>query len=165
MGRRPRYALRYFVAVCLLLGVSASPAVTPQLELKDLHGNTHTLLKYRGEIVVLNFWATWCVACKTEMPIFTEIYHKYRDQGIIVLAASLDDASTRKYVPQYARSYKIEFPVLINAATENMHQFGLGDTLPSTVFLDERGNVMAKISGQATRKEILQRLEVMVRSH
>jgi peroxiredoxin len=151
--------MKHIIVVLLLLSASARPASPPQLELKDIQGNTHTLAEYRGKIVLLNFWATWCIPCKTEMPIFTEVYRKYHDRGVVVLAASLDDETTQKYVSQYARSYKMEFPILINANADTMRELGLGETIPSTVFLDTDGNIAGKVLGQAKKKDVLHRLE------
>jgi len=157
--------MKYFVAILLLLSVSAKPSSAPQLALKDMHGNAHSLSEYRGKIVVLNFWATWCIPCKTEMPIFVEVYKKYHDRGVVVLAASLDDEATRKYVSQYTRSYKMEFPVLVGASANTMRELGLGESIPSTLFLDGEGNVAGKVLGQAKKKDVLHRLEWLLGNH
>lgn len=150
--------MTYFLVVMFLIsGVFNSSA--PKLELRDTEGNTHNLSQYRGKIVVLNFWATWCVACKTEMPVFVDVYKKYRDRGVVVLAASLDDESTRRYVSRYAHVYKMDFPILMDARVDMMHDLGLGDSVPSTIFLDSDGNIAGKILGQAQKKDVLHRLE------
>lgn len=156
--------MKYFFAVLLLWSTTVKP-VQPQLELKDTQGNTHTLSEYRGKIVVLNFWATWCVPCKTEMPIFVEVHKKYHDRGVVVLAASMDDQTTAKYVPQFAHSYKMEFPILVNASPDTMRDLGLGEAIPSTLFLDSDGNVVGKILGQAKRKDVLHRVEWLLGNH
>lgn len=142
----------------LLLNAAFQPS-PPQLELKDVQGNLHSLYNYRGHIVVLNFWATWCVACKTEMPIFVEANKKYHDRGVVILAASVDDESTRRYVSQYARVYKMEFTILMDASTAIMRELGLGDGLPSTVFFDADGNIAGRILGQAQKKDVQRRIE------
>src|SRR5262249_45266864 len=145
--------------VGLLLLVSAFGQSSPELSLKDADGKTYNLSDYRGKIVVLNFWATWCVPCKEEMPIFTEAYKRYNQRGLVILAASLDDARTRKYIPKFVQRFKIEFPVLVDATSTTMQQMGLGDSVPSTLFFDEKGNVAGKIVGQANKKDVLSRIE------
>lgn len=147
-----------YLGIVLLLATLASP-LPPQLELKDAQGNVHHLTDYQGKIVVLNFWATWCVPCKAEMPIFVDVSKKYRDRGVVVLAASLDDETTRKYVSQFAHAFKMDFPILLNASTDTMREVGLGDAIPSTLFLDADGNVAGKIQGQAKRRDVLRRVE------
>lgn len=151
-----------YLAIALLLAAMGFRPVQPALSLNDTQGKHHNLSDYRGKVVVLNFWATWCVGCKQEMPIFVDVYKKYRDRGVIVLAASVDDESTKKYVPQFMRSYKMDFPVLLDASADIMHDVGLGDALPSTVFLDAEGNVVGKISGTAKRKDVLGYVEKLL---
>jgi peroxiredoxin len=151
-----------YLAIALLLAAMGPSPVRPEISLNDAQGKHHSLADYRGKIVVLNFWATWCVGCKQEMPIFVDVYKKYRDHGVVVLAASVDDESTKKYVPQFMRSYKMDFPVLLDASPDIMHDVGLGDALPSTVFLDTEGNVVGMIAGAAKRKDVLERVDKLL---
>ena len=156
--------MRYLAIVLLLAAAGFGPS-QPQLSLKDIQGQQHDLTDYRGKIVVLNFWATWCIGCKQEMPIFVDIHKKYHDRGVVVLAASVDDENTRKYIVPFAHSYKMDFPILLGASAETMHDLGLGDALPSTVFLDADGNVVGKIMGAAKKKDALHRVEWLLGNH
>src|SRR5215468_6676101 len=70
----------WFFAAALLLIISAQAAEQPKLRLKDTQGTMHSIADYRGKIVVLNFWATWCIPCKEEMPIFSDVDKRYRDK-------------------------------------------------------------------------------------
>ena len=96
------------------------------------------------------------------MPIFSEAYKRYQQRGLVVLAASLDDAATKKFVAKFAHAYKMDFPVLLDATSDMMKQMGLGDSVPSTLFLDENGNVSGKISGQARKKDVFTRIEQLL---
>src|SRR5215471_2582078 len=89
--------------VALLFLSTALGQSSPELSLKDAAGKTYSISDYRGKIVVVNFWATWCGPCKQEMPIFTEAYKRYNQRGLVILAVSLDDARTRKYVPKFVQ--------------------------------------------------------------
>jgi peroxiredoxin len=151
-----------FVIVFLLGLSSAAGQSQPQLSLKDVDGKTQALTDYRGKIVVLNFWATWCVPCKEEMPFFVEAQKKYGQRNVVILAASLDDDRTKKYVRKFVQAYKMDFPVLLDATAESMKQFGLGETLPSTIFLDAQGSIAGKIEGQAHKKDLLNRIEKLL---
>jgi thiol-disulfide isomerase/thioredoxin len=131
----------------------------PALTLKDMQGAAHSIEDYRGKVVIINFWATWCIPCKEEMPIFTDVDKRYRDRGVVVLAASLDEQRTKKYINQFARSYKMTFPVLVDATPDDMKHVGLGEMVPSTVFVDRDGNIAGKILGQATKKDVFPRVE------
>jgi peroxiredoxin len=150
--------MRYFIFVLLCFATAVGQS-QPQLSLKDMDGKAHTLSDYRGKVVVLNFWATWCVPCKEEMPFFVEAQKKYGQRNVVILAASLDDARTRKYVHKFIQSYKMDFPVLLDATAKSMEQFGLGDTVPSTIFLDAQGKIAGKIEGMARKKDLLNRIE------
>jgi len=153
--------MRYLTVLLLLFG-TANSQPPPDLALKDTLGITHNLSEFRGKIVVLNFWATWCIPCKQEMPIFVDAEKRYRDRGLIVLAASVDDAATKKYIPKFVHSHKMNFPILIDANTEMMKQLGLSDTIPSTVFFDDQGNIAGKIVGQAHKKDLMNRLDKLL---
>ena len=157
---RKYYNGYYWLTVGLFLcSVFIEAAEPPELSLKDRQGVAHSLSDYRGKIVVLNFWATWCIPCKEEMPIFGDVDQRYRRQGVIVLAASVDDQKTKKYINQFARSYKMSFPILVDAAMDDMKRVGLGELVPSTLFLDKNGTVAGKIFGQAPRKEVFRRVD------
>ncbi|MBZ5508557.1 MAG: TlpA family protein disulfide reductase [Acidobacteriia bacterium] len=149
--------MRHVIFVLLCFATAACQS-QPQLSLKDMDGKAHSLSDYRGKIVVLNFWATWCVPCRDEMPIFVEAQKKFGQRNLVILAASLDDARTQKYVRKFVKTYKMDFPVLLDASAELMARFGLGETVPSTIFLDTQGNIVDKIQGQARRKDLLSRI-------
>jgi peroxiredoxin len=151
-----------FIIVLLLGLATAAGQSQPKLSLKDVDGKTQTLSDYRGKIVVLNFWATWCVPCKEEMPFFVEAQKKYGQRNVVILAASLDDDRTKKYVRKFVQAYKMDFTVLLDATAESMKQFGLGETLPSTIFLDAQGSIAGKIEGQAHKKDLLNRIEKLL---
>jgi peroxiredoxin len=153
--------MRYLIVLFLLLGTANSQSV-PDLALKDTLGATHNLSEFRGKVVLLNFWATWCIPCKQEMPIFVDAEKRYRDRGLIVLAASVDDSKTKKYIAKFAHAQKMNFPILVDANPEMMKQLGLNDTIPSTIFLDDQGNIAGKIVGQAKKKDVLQRLDKLL---
>ena len=159
--RQDDHYLRYesVISAVLLSGLLVQAANRPELSLKDMQGVTRSIEDYRGKIVIVNFWATWCIPCKEEMPIFSEVDKRYRDRGVVVLAASLDEQKTKKYINQFARSYKMNFPILIDATPDDMKRVGLEEMVPSTLFLDRDGTVAGKILGQAAKKDVLPRVE------
>jgi peroxiredoxin len=126
---------------------SRVPAVGMQAEdfqLADLDGKTQSLSQYRGKIVLVNFWATWCKPCTTEMPAMQKIYDKLRDKGFVVLAVNEleDDAKVREHIKQYGHT----FPVLMDRDNKVANQFGVFG-LPVSVFIDEKGVVQEYIKG------------------
>ena len=131
----------------------------PALELTDFTGKVQKLESYRGKIVVLNFWATWCGPCATEMSRFVETYRRYSGRGVVVLAASLDPQETKKNIPKFIQVHKMEFPVLIDTTVDQLKEFGMGEGLPGTAFIDPDGKIFARILGEAKTKDIFARLD------
>jgi peroxiredoxin len=126
---------------------SRVPTVGMQAEdfsLIDLEGKQQSLSQYRGKIVLVNFWATWCKPCTTEMPAMQTIYDKLRDKGFVVLAVNEleDDAKVREHIKQYGYT----FPVLMDRDNKVANQFGVFG-LPVSVFIDEKGIVQEYIKG------------------
>jgi len=129
------------------------------LTLKDVKGQKVSVRDYRGKIVVLNFWATWCGPCKAEMPIFVEAEKEYGPRGVVFIAVSLDDRETRPKIPDFLTEHKIGFPVWVGASTMDLDDLKLGQALPATAFLDQEGRVVARILGQVPREELKERLD------
>lgn len=139
--------------------ISTAQQARPVLELPDHNGAIQRLEDHRGKVVVLNFWATWCGPCAREMPIFVEAQQRYGPRGVVVLAASLDDPATQSNIPAFLEKYRMNFPVLLGATADHLHQFEMGDGLPGTVFLDTEGRIFARIFGEAKKKDIFERIE------
>jgi len=148
----------------VLAGVVFLPSVraqeaAPALELPDHTGQLRRLEDYRGQIVVLNFWATWCGPCAFEMPIFVDAQKRFGSNGVVVLAASLDEEETKANIPEFMRKYKINFPVLVGATADHLKLFGMGEALPGTVFLNRQGQIVARILGEAKKGQVFDRVE------
>ncbi|HEY0079806.1 MAG TPA: TlpA disulfide reductase family protein [Pyrinomonadaceae bacterium] len=135
----------------------ASDAAT--LALLDTAGKRRSLDEYRGKIVVLNFWATWCVPCREEMPLLVALRRRYLARGVEVVGASADDESTRSKVEPFMREARIDFPVWTGAATADMQRFGLGSALPATALLDRDGRIAFRIVGPLKASDLSERLE------
>jgi len=132
---------------------SRIPAVGMQAEdfrLIDLEGQTQTLAQHRGKIVLVNFWATWCKPCTTEMPAMQNTFDKLRDKGFVVLAINEleNDAKVREHIKQYGHT----FPVLMDRDNKVANQFGVFG-LPVSVFIDEKGVVREYIKGGLLTEE------------
>jgi len=113
-------------------------------QLVDLNGNPQRLGDYRGKVVLLNFWATWCKPCTTEMPAMQRTYDKLREKGFVVLAVNEleDETEVREHIRQFGHT----FPVLMDRDNKVANQFGVYG-LPVSFFIDERGVVREYIKG------------------
>jgi thiol-disulfide isomerase/thioredoxin len=154
------------VFLCVLLFTTAGVApngfaqdAAPELELPDNTGQLRKLSEYRGHVVVVNFWATWCGPCAGEMPRFVKTQQRYAPQGVTVVAVSLDFDQTKRNIPKFVEKYKMTFPVLVGGTVDHLHAFGMGDGLPGTIFIDKDGNVFGRILGEAKEKDIYARVD------
>ncbi len=134
---------------------SRVPAVgTPaeDFRLVDLEGKQQSLSQYRGKVVLVNFWASWCKPCTTEMPAMQTTYDKLRDKGFIVLAINEleDEAKVREHIKQYSHT----FPVLLDRDNKVANQFGVFG-LPVSVFIDEKGVVQEYIKGGLLTEQLI----------
>jgi thiol-disulfide isomerase/thioredoxin len=140
--------------------VSATKKASPaELNLTDTGGKKVHLKDYRGKIVVLNFWATWCGPCKDEMPMFVEVEKKWAPKGIIFIGASLDDKKTIPAIPAFIKMFQIDYPVWTGATGDDLARLGMGEAVPDTAFLDETGVIFARVQGEIKRAELEERLE------
>lgn len=151
--------LRAALCLVLLAGSSAHAADRAVLALSDLGGTPRSLEDHRGQVVVLNFWATWCIPCREEMPVLRGIHERYRDRGVVVIAASTDEADSRKAVERFVRRHKMTFPVWVEATVQDMVELDLGDALPATAILDSDGRVAFRILGTVTEDLLVERID------
>jgi thiol-disulfide isomerase/thioredoxin len=136
----------------------------PSLALRGADGRQHTLRQYRGKIVVLNFWATWCAPCLHEMPVLTGLYSRYSGKGLIILGASIDEASSLDRVDAVVRKYKIGYPIFVDVAPETIENFGL-DNVPAMILLDRSGRIIARISGEADPAALKHQIDALLSDH
>ena len=134
------------------------------LALKDLTGSQQSLANYRGRVVVLNFWATWCEPCKKEMPDLSAIQNDYAAFGVQVVGASGDTAADSAKVLKFIREFKINFPVWVGATTDDMQRFGVGTVLPATVIIDKNGKIVRREIGIIKPAELRGFLDTLVLS-
>ena len=132
------------------------------LALKDLTGGEQTLASFKGRVVVLNFWATWCEPCKKEMPDLSAIQNDYAALGVQVIGAAGDDAAESAKVLKFIREFKINFPVWVGAKTEDMERFGVGTVLPATVIIDRDGKIAWREIGIIKPAELRKKLDSLL---
>lgn len=132
------------------------------LTLKDLFGAEQRLSALKGRIVILNFWATYCVPCRREMPDLGAIQNEYAALGVQVVGASTDTTEDRAKVLQFIKETKINFPIWTGATTADMMRFGLGAALPGTVVVGRDGRIAKVMSGIVNRAELKKQVDTML---
>ena len=117
----------------------------PSFKLRNIKGNYESLESYRGEVVVVNFWATWCAPCRIEMPSFEKLYRRYRSEGVTVLAITLDKNSENK-IKSFVDEYGLSFPILLDEKGE-VERLYPSMTIPFTYIIDRQGRIVARVDG------------------
>jgi thiol-disulfide isomerase/thioredoxin len=134
------------------LGGADAPAMT------GLDGQARKLEDYRDRVVILNFWATWCLPCRQEMPLLESLHARYAAHGLVVIGASADEESTRAAVRPFIEKHRITFPIWTGATTEHMRALELGETLPATAVIDREGRIVGRIFGKVERRDLERRI-------
>ena len=148
----------------ILAQESAALGTQPDLTLKDLFGVEQKLSAYRGKVVVLNFWATWCIPCGKEMPDLAAIQNEYAALGVQVIGATADALTDRQKVVTFVKETGINFPVWVGATTEEMKRFGLGPALPGTVVIGRDGKLRVVKNGVVTRDYVKKQIDTLLAS-
>ena len=136
-----------------------------ELKLKDLSGIEQSLGSMKGRIVILNFWATYCIPCRKEMPDLAAIQNEYAAFGVQVIGASTDEATDRAKVLEFVKETKINFPIWTGATSSDMLKFGLGTALPGTVVIGKDGRIARVISGVVNQADLKKQIDAMLASN
>jgi len=138
-GWRAACALLLAAAAALAAAAPLAPtALAPDFTLRTLDGQKLRLGEQRGQVVLVNFWATWCGPCRQEMPHLNKLYEKYKSSGFVLLGVNVDDDSAQ--AAGVASKLGVKFPVLPDADKRVSRQYDLS-AMPSTVLIDRDGRV------------------------
>ncbi|MEM7223144.1 MAG: redoxin family protein [Pseudomonadota bacterium] len=128
--------------------LSNPPAPVPKTRFKDPAGRNVSLAKFRGRVVLLNFWATWCAPCVEEMPQLNNLQARLRDEGLAVVTVSIDQGGAATVKPFLAQHRLRYLKAYLDPGSTLMHKLG-GRGLPTTVLIDKQGRVVGKMQGGA----------------
>jgi|SRR5438270_8360392 len=131
----------------------------PEFALQDSSGKTITLKNYRGKVVLLDFWATWCHGCKQEIPWFSEFAHAYGAKGLTVVGVSLDDGGW-KVVKPFVEGSNVPYPILLgNDSTAK--KYGI-QNMPDTYLIDRHGRIAATYVGLVDKDNLKANIKAML---
>ena len=118
----------------------------PDFHLPDLEGKTRQLSDYRGKVVFLNFWATWCKPCKEEMPSMEILWENFKTEDFVMLGVSMDRVTTKKDIPSFIESMSLTFPILMDSWGQTDMRYKLMG-VPETYIIDQNGILREKVIG------------------
>ncbi|MFI3187490.1 MAG: TlpA disulfide reductase family protein [Methylococcaceae bacterium] len=134
---------------------STDSSALPEFNLSDLSGHQHNMSEWRGKIIVINFWATWCPPCRKEIPDFIAVQEQYADQGLQFIGIALEDPEP---VAEYLTTIKLNYPILLGGdnGINLSHQLGNSiDAVPYTLIVDRQGNIVDRHPGEFSKEQLL----------
>jgi peroxiredoxin len=135
-------------------------AVAPSWELKDVNDKTIRSADFKGKVVILDFWATWCAPCRKEIPGFIALQKKYAQQGLVIVGASVDEGGA-SMVKQFMEKLGMNYPVVLT--DEKMQdQFGGIEVVPTTFVIDREGHIVKKYFGLTDEGEFEQEIKPLL---
>ena len=150
-------AIAIAVAPAKVVRQEASP---PPFELKDVNGRSVRLSDYRGKVILINFWATWCPPCRAEMPDLVKLQHEYGTEGLQIIGVSYPPQKKSRVV-RFAKSLKVNYPIVLGTR-ELKARYSSDETLPLTVVIDRDGKVSEIISGILLREEFDEKIKPLL---
>ena len=153
---------RLTIALCLCGAIAAKAACGPDAKqenlnftFKDLEGKPVTLSDYKGKVILLDFWATWCPPCRKEIPGFIELYNTYKSRGLVVIGVSMDDAEDISDVKHFADQIKMNYPILLGAGREDDLKPAFGELpLPTSFVIARDGRICARHDGLTAKDQV-----------
>ncbi|MGA2883402.1 MAG: TlpA disulfide reductase family protein [Bryobacteraceae bacterium] len=158
------------IALVLLCGIALQPARSEtavgvcdahakvadlNLTFKDIQGKSVNLSDYKGKVILLDFWATWCPPCRKEIPGFVELYNTYKSRGLVVIGVSMDDADDISDVKRFAAQINMNYPILLGAGREDDLKPAFGELpLPTSFVIARDGRICARHDGLTAKEQV-----------
>jgi len=142
-----------WTAACAGQKQGAEPVPAPDFSVQDLQGNSLNLAAYKGKVLVINFWATWCPPCRREIPDLVAAYKELKGEGLEILGLSVDQ-TTGPALLDWTRKMGINYPIAL-ATPEIITAYEPGDYIPATIVIDRKGVIRFRQSELMTKDTLV----------
>ena len=172
MRQTPTAAARIVAGLAVLCGIVLAPsrsqaaaamcsagakAANLDFTLKDIHGRPFALSAYKGKVVLLDFWATWCPPCRKAIPGFIELYKSYRSRGFVVIGVSMDESTSD--IKRFAKRLRVNYPILIGAGRDDLEPAFGPLPLPTAFVIARDGRICARHEGLTPKEQFEREIE------
>ena len=154
-------AVIILIFTLLPVAAVAQTVKVPQLSLKDINGRQIRLSKYRGKVVLINFWATWCPPCRAEIPDLVRLQRDYRGHGLRVIGVTYPPQKLSE-VREFVRETRINYPVALGTKATKL-RFTSNESMPMTIVIGRDGTVQDIIEGILLPEEIEQKIKPLLK--
>ena len=152
--------LAFFLLVTPAVTLAQVPPAAPEVVLKDLKGRTVRLADFKGKVVLVNFWATWCPPCRAETPELVRWQRDYGSKGLQIIGVTYPPTNRRK-LRSFVRAFKVNYPILLGAR-KTKALFDTSKTLPFSVVIDREGKVRENIEGILLPEEFNEKVKPLL---
>ena len=131
----------------------------PDMPMLGIEGGVVRLDSFKGKVVVLNFWATWCPPCRKEMPLLESTYKRYQENGLVILGINYNE--DRERVLKFTQEMGVTFPVILDKELKLTRRYGVL-SLPATFFIDKKGIIRGQHKGEIVEEIIATKVEPLL---
>lgn len=149
-----------FISLDLVYANPSENKKAPNFALKTLEGKTVKLSDYKGKIVIVDFWATWCAPCRKGIPDLVELQHTY-SKDLVIIGISLDQERTLKDLKPFIKNYRINYPVVL-ADSKVIQDFGGITAIPTSFVIDQKGNIVDSHVGLVPKKVYEDKIKLLL---
>jgi thiol-disulfide isomerase/thioredoxin len=139
---------------------STARTPAPDWQLHDLNGKTVKFSDFRGHVLILDFWATWCAPCRIEIPHFVELQKQYGDKGLTVIGVSLDEQGP-EVVKKFVKQFGLTYPIVIGDE-KVVEAYGRVDAIPTTFVIDRQGHIVSRHMGYNDKEVFEQEIQSLL---
>lgn len=131
-----------------------------QFTVDDISGKRVALNSYRGDVILLDFWATWCAPCRKQIPGFIDLYKRYKSRGVVVLGVSVDESPAA--VKKFAKELRVNYPILLGGDRDDLQQAFGPIGFPTLYIIDRDGQIRSQQTGLTSMEEVERTINLLL---
>jgi|SRR5215831_10147181 len=131
-----------------------------QFTVDDISGKRVALNSYRGNVILLDFWATWCAPCRKQIPEFMDLHKRYKSRGVVVLGISVDESSAA--VKNFVKELHVNYPILLGGTRDDLQEAFGPQGFPTLYIIDRDGQIRSQKTGLTSMEEVERTINLLL---